>query len=139
MFLKRRSNLRLTEKDGKIGLSELVYALREAADALTFCNVHSSVFLSGDGDFSAEKIEFVFEFFQECVERALPDLSACLARLSETKGALSCRIALDNVKSAIRPDWRKTECEKLNAALTVEESDETLYATLTFGGEEANA
>ena len=139
VFLKRRSNLTLTESNGKIGLSELVYALRESADALTFCNVYSSVFMSGDGDFSAGKIELVFEFFEECIGRALPDLSACMVRLSVKDGMLSCRIALDNVKAAISEKWRKSDCEKLNAVLAVEESDETLYATLTFKGEEVIA
>ena len=136
VFLKRRSNLMLTESGGKIGLSELVYALREATDALTFCNAYSSVFMSGDGDFSAERIEFIFELFEECVGRALPDLSACMVRLSAEKGILSCRIALDNVKAALPENWRKSERENLGADLVVEERDETLYATLSFKGGE---
>ena len=137
VFLKRRSNLTLTKFDGKISLSELVYALRESADALTFCNVYSSVFANGDGEIAAEQIEFVYEFFEDCIECALPELSACLVRLSLDGGALSCRIALDNVKSAMPASWRKKECERLGATLYVVKSDETLYATLTFSNWEA--
>ena len=132
VFLKRRANLAMTETDGKITLSELVYSLRESADALTFYGVFSSVFAVGDGEFPAEKIEFIYEFFEDCIECALPDLTACLVRLSEKNGALSCRIALDNVKNAIPEGWRNKECERLGATLKAEESDETLYATLTF-------
>lgn len=132
VFLKRRANLAMTETDGKITLSELVYSLRESADALTFYGVYSSVFAVGDGEFPAEQIEFIYEFFEDCIECALPDLTACLIRLSEKNGTLSCRIALDNVKNAIPEGWRNKECEKLGATLVVEESDETLYATLTF-------
>ena len=132
VFLKRRANLAMTETDGKITLSELVYSLRESADALTFYGVYSSVFAVGDGEFPAEQIEFIYEFFEDCIECALPDLTACLVRLSEKNGALSCRIALDNVKNAIPEGWRNKECERLGATLKAEESDETLYATLTF-------
>ena len=132
VFLKRRANLAMTETDGKITLSELVYSLRESADALTFYGVYSSVFAVGDGEFPAEQIEFIYEFFEDCIECALPDLTACLVRLSEKNGALSCRIALDNVKNAIPEGWRNKECERLDATLKVEESDETLYATLTL-------
>ena len=132
VFLKRRANLAMTANEGKITLSELVYSLRESADALTFYGVYSSVFAVGDGEFPAERIEFIYEFFEDCIEFALPNLTACLVRLSEKDGALSCRIALDNVKNAIPEGWRNKECERLGATLKTEENDETLYATLTF-------
>lgn len=135
VFLKRRSNLMLMKKEGKVSVSELLYALREAADALTFCNVYSSVFMSGDGEFPAEQIEFIYEFFEDCTECAIPDLSACLVRLTANNGRLSCRIALDSVKNAIPEGWRNKECERLGATLETEENDETLYVTLSFAGE----
>ena len=135
VFIKRRSNLKLINTDGKISLSELVYSLRESADALTFRNVYSSVFANGEGDFAAEKIELIFRFFEACIESALPNLTACMVRVSAIDGELSCRIALDNVKAAVREDLFKSECKKLNATLTVENSDETLYATLSFAAE----
>lgn len=135
VFLKRRANLAMTENEGKITLSELVYSLRESADALTFYGVYSSVFAVGDGEFPAEQIEFIYEFFEDCIECALPDLTACLVRLSEKNGALSCRIALDSVKNAIPEGWRNKECERLGATLETEENDETLYVTLSFAGE----
>lgn len=137
VFLKRRSNLMLMKTDGKVSVSELVYALREAADALAFCNVYSSVFMSGDGDYSFEQVALIFECFEDCIECAMPDLSACLVRLTAKNEQLSCRIALDNGKNAIPESWRKKECERLGAVLDVDESDETLYVTLTFGKKEA--
>lgn len=132
VFLKRRSNLTLMKKGGEVSVSELVYALREVADALTFCNVYSSVFANCDGDYSFERIELIFECFEDCIERAIPNLSACLVRLSEQNGELSCRIALDSVKNTIQPTWRKKDRDRLGATLTIENSDETLFITLTF-------
>lgn len=134
VFLKRRSNLMLMKKNGKVSVSELVYALREASDALTFCSVYSSVFMSGDGDYPFEQIELIFECFEDCIECALPDLSACLVRLTAKNDELSCRIALDNVKNLIQTNWRKKDRDRLGAALTLENSDDTLYVTLTFKG-----
>lgn len=133
VFLKRRSNLMLMKRDGKVSVSELVYALREAADALTFCNVHSSVFADCDGDYPFEQIELVFKCFEDSIECALPDLPACLVRLSAQNGNLSCRIALDSVEKGISENWRQKERDRLGAMLKTETSDETLYVTLTFG------
>lgn len=137
VFLKRRSNLTLMNASGKISFAELVYSLRESADALTFCNVYSSVFSNGEGEFPTKQIELIFDFFEDCIENALPKLSACLVRVTALNGELSCRIVLDNVKTAVRDGWQKKECEKLGAKLSLADSDETLYATLTFGAKEA--
>ena len=135
VFLKRRSNLMLMKKDGKVSVSELVYALRETADALTFCNVYSSVFANGDGDYPFEQIALIFECFEDCIECAIPDLSACLVRLTANNGILSCRIALDSVKNVISANWRKKERDRLGATLEAEENDDTLYVTLNFACE----
>ena len=132
VFLKRRSNLTLIKANGKIALSELVYSLRESSDALTFCNVYTSVFVNGTGNYDSEIIESIFEFYEECIECALPNLSACLVRLQSDNNELSCRIALDNVKTTINEDWRLNELKELGASLEIINSDETLYATLTF-------
>lgn len=138
VFIKRRSNLSLMEKDGKIMLSELVYSLRESCDALKFYNVYSSVFSNYDGELNAEYIELIFEFFEECIECALPNLSACMIRLNVNKGKLSCRIALDNVNKSIDNNWRKDDLDKFKASLVIEKSDETLFATLSFQNKEVN-
>ena len=136
VFLKRRSNLTLTKSNGKVSVSELVYALREVADALTFCNVYSSVFANGDGDYPFPQVALIFECFEDCIECAMPELSACLVRLTAKSGELSCRIALDSVKNTIPTSWRKKDRDRLGAALVLEESDETLYVTLTFAEKE---
>ena len=78
-----------------------------------------------------------YEFFEDCIESALPDLSACLVRLSVNNGLLHCRIALDNARESIPENWRSRECEKLGASVRLQIQDETLYATLSFGEREA--
>lgn len=82
-------------------------------------------------------VAFIFEYFEDCIEHALPDLSACLVRLTAKNGELSCRIALDSVKNNVPKNRRLKECERLGATITVEKCDDTLYSTLTFGKKEA--
>ena len=137
VYLKRRSNLAMLAKNGRAQLSELLYAIRESTDALSFYGAAASVIFEGDGAYPIERLTLIYEFFEDCTESALPDLSACLVRLSGKNGLLHCRIALDNARESIPENWRSRECEKLGASVRLQIQDETLYATLSFGEREA--
>lgn len=132
VYLKRRSNLAMLAKNGQAQSSELLYAMRESTDALSFYGAASSVAFDGDCPLPIEQITFVYEFFEDCIESALPSLCACLVRVSCKGGVLRCRIALDNAKESISDEWRARECRKLGASVSVQKQDETLYATLSF-------
>ncbi|MGN1093518.1 MAG: hypothetical protein ACI4SC_00880, partial [Candidatus Neoclostridium sp.] len=138
VYMKRRSNLEMTAKSGRAQLSELLYAVRESTDALSFYGAAASALCDGDGTFPVEQITLTYEFFEDCVESALPDLSACLVRLSIKDGGLHCRVALDNVKNILPDGWRAKECENLGATVGLMQQDETLYASLSFGKKGAN-
>lgn len=137
VYLKRRSNFAMLAKNGQVQLSELLYAIRESTDALSFYGAAASVIFEGDGTALIGQVTFLYEFFEDCIESALPDLSACLVRLSVNNGLLHCRIALDNARESIPENWRSRECEKLGASVRLQLQDETLYATLSFGEREA--
>lgn len=137
VFLKRRSNLVLIKKEGKVSISELVYALKESLDALSFYNIASSIFSTVNGLYPLEQIELIFDCFTYCIECSLSNLSACLVRLSENNNQLICRIILDNEKNIISKEWKKKECDNLNANFEVEECEGTIYITLSFKKEEA--
>ena len=137
VYLKRRSNLAMLAKNGRAQLSELLYAIRESTDALSFYGAAASVIFEGDGTALIGQVTLLYEFFEDCIESALPDLSACLVRLSVNNGLLHCRIALDNARESIPENWRSRECEKLGASVRLQIQDETLYATLSFGEREA--
>lgn len=136
VYLKRRSNLAMLANNGQAQLSELLFAMRESVDALSFYGVAASVVCNGEGVFPIEQLTFAYEFFEDCVEYALPNLSACLVRLS-ANGQLNCRIALDNAQQSLPDGWRKNQCETLSATVLLQKQDETLYATLSFGEKEA--
>ena len=137
VYLKRRSNFAMLAKNGQVQLSELLYAIRESTDALSFYGAAASVIYEGDGTALIGQVTFLYEFFEDCIESALPDLSACLVRLSVNNGLLHCRIALDNARESIPENWRSRECEKHEASVRLQIQDETLYATLSFGEREA--
>ena len=137
VYLKRRSNLAMLAKNGRAKLSELLYAIRESTDALSFYGAAASVIFEGDGAYPIEWLTLIYDFFEDCTESALPNLSACLVRLSGKNGLLHCRIALDNARESIPENWRSRECEKLGAAVRLQIQDETTYATLSFGEMEA--
>lgn len=137
VYLKRRSNFAMLAKNGQVQLSELLYAIRESTDALSFYGAAASVIFEGDGTALIGQVTFLYEFFEDCIESALPDLSACFVRLSVNNGLLHCRIALDNARESIPENWRSRECEKLGASVRLQIQDETLYATLSFGEREA--
>lgn len=134
VYMKRRSNLAMLAKNGNAPLSELLYALRESADALSFYGGAASVISEGEGKFPIAQLILLYEFFEDCIESALPDLSACLVRLSGGQEGPYLRIALDGVRESISENWREKDCEKLGAAVSLRQEDETTYATLSFGG-----
>ena len=134
VYMKRRSNLAMLAKDGQARLSELLYALRESADALSFYGAAAAAVCDDDGTVPIERITFIYEFFEYCIESALPDLSACLVRVSYKDGLLRCRILLDNAKGNVADGWRKDECEALGAVASSIRRDGNTYVTLSFGG-----
>lgn len=136
VYLKRRSNLSMLGKDGEIQFAELVYSVRESADMLSFCGMISSVTNDGDGIYQTDQVTFLYEFFEDCIECALPDLSACLVRLAASNERLECRMALENPTSLIPADWREEDCKNHGASLLLEEQDGTVFATLSFTAKE---
>lgn len=137
VYLKRRSNLAMLAKDGEARFSELLYCVRESTDALSFYGAASSVVCEGEGVYPIGHITLLYEFFEACIEHALPGLSACFVRLQAKGTGLFCRVALDRATGHLQADWCEQERSKAGATLSVEEQDETLYVTLSLGGEEA--
>lgn len=130
-FLKRRSNLALIEKTGRIPLSELGYALKEVSDALFFYGIPSSFLLKGEGDWRAEEVVFLFDLFETYVESLLLRLEACFIRLESDEKSLSLRLALEGTKESEVASKGTTDAS-LSPSLVFEESDGALYITISF-------
>ncbi|MCI7095175.1 MAG: hypothetical protein MR909_04255, partial [Clostridiales bacterium] len=67
VYLKRRSNFAMLAKNGQVQLSELLYAIRESTDALSFYGAAASVIFEGDGTALIGQVTFLYEFFEDCI------------------------------------------------------------------------
>lgn len=51
-------------KNGRAQLSELLYAIRESTDALSFYGAAASVIFEGDGAYPIERLTLIYEFLK---------------------------------------------------------------------------
>ena len=134
-FVKRRSNLALIcEGESTVSADDLIHCLRESLEYLEGCGVACAMNTSVDGiKIEGSVLQRAYVFFEDCVEAALPTLSALIVRLSCADGFSIRLIAQD---AAALPDTSKyAEVGRL----TTENEDGALCLTLSFsaGGERA--
>ena len=130
-FVKRRSNLALICEGGAaVPIDELTYCIRESLEYLENCGVACASTAPVKGEkIEGAVLQAAYDFFEDCIEAALPQLSALMVRLSCT-GGFSIRLLMQD--AAALPD-----ASRYAGALTVSEEDGALCATLSFptGGE----
>lgn len=130
-YLKRKANLTLIQKDGKIALGELLLAIKESCSALNLFNISSSTYADGTGYFDSKKVNLIYSFFEYCIESALPSMSSCLVRIIGSEKELSCRIAIDST-SLKTFCWRNGELENLGGNISISKEEDETYLTLMF-------
>lgn len=134
-FVKRRSNLALIcEGESTVSADELTHCLRESLEYLEGCGVACAMNTSVDGTkIEGSVLQTAYDFFEDCVEAALPTLSALIVRLS---CADSFSIRLIEQDAAALPD---ISGHAESGHLTVDDEDGALCLTLSFsaGGERA--
>ena len=131
-YLKRRSNLTLLESNSLIPFQELLLALKESLGTLTFLNVTNSLKVEGKGQIEVEKVEFIYDFYEECIERSLPALSSCLVNIKRDEGSLICRLMMESEKFIAPSKWRVEELQRLNGSISFKREEGTIFAVLTF-------
>ena len=66
------------------------------------------------------------------MEVALPSLSALLVNLIADANGLTLRMSLEDVRSALPPDWEAARMAQLHGSLHMERQENTLFATLNI-------
>lgn len=131
-FVKRRSNLALICEGGDaVPADELTYCLRESLEYLEGCGVACAMNAPVGGmKIEGNVLQTAYDFFEDCVEAALPTLSALMVRLSDADG-FSIRLI---EQDAAQPD---VSGYAEYGRLTMTEEDGALCLTLSFsaGGE----
>lgn len=131
-YIKRRGNLALIcEKGALISVEELAYCIRESLIYLNAYGVVCAFHQEGKGKTSGARLQAAYDFFEDCVEAALPTLSAMMIRVECSK-VFSIRLMIEDAASL--PDLGKyAEAGQL----TADQADSGWCLTLAFseGGE----
>lgn len=135
-YIKRRSNLAVIEERRKtMDVKEIAVSVKESLKYLSDCGVATSLTVVGEGEFPSRRCILLYEFFEECVRRALPTVSGMLVNLSANSEHLSLRVAATDASGSVEECIAKIK-ENFGTVI-FEEEDGVVYQTLTFytGGE----
>ena len=93
---------------------------------------------NASGEYDAKISIFLYEFFEECIKKALPTLSGVIVKLSAGNGKIALRAVVTDAAGSVK-DFFDDEIKKCNGKVTVTAEDDSLYETLTFetGGEKS--
>ena len=133
-YVKRRVNLALIcDKKAVVPVDELALCIRESLTYLTQYGAVCALHQEGRGSVSSREAQTAYDFFEDCLEAALPSLSALMVRL-ECGERFSIRLMLEDAAGLPNVDQYRTL-----GKLTIDDADGALCATLSFdrGGERA--
>ena len=133
-YVKRRVNLALIcDKKMVVPVGELAHCIRESLTYMTQYGAVCALHQEGRGSVSSREAQTAYDFFEDCLEAALPSLSALMVRL-ECGERFSIRLMLEDAAGLPNVDQYRTL-----GKLTIDDADGALCATLSFdrGGERA--
>ena len=133
-YVKRRVNLALIcDQKAVVPVDELTHCIREPLTYLTQYGAVCALNQEGKGSVSSRDAQTAYDFFEDCLEAALPSLSALMVRV-ECGERFSVRLMLED--AAGQPDADKYA---RMGRLTIDDADSALCASLSFdrGGERA--
>ena len=133
-YVKRRVNLALIcDTKMVVPVDELAHCIRETLTYLTQYGAVCALHQEGRGSVSSREAQTAYDFFEDCLEAALPSLSALMVRL-ECGERFSIRLMLEDAAGLPNVDQYRTL-----GKLTIDDADGALCATLSFdrGGERA--
>lgn len=126
-YVKRRVNLALIcEKKETVPAEELTHCIRESLTYLTQYGVACALHQEGSGSVGSRDAQTAYDFFEDCLEAALPLLSAMMVRV-ECGARFSVRLMLED--AAGLPD-ESAYAQK--GRLTIDDADGAPCATLSF-------
>ena len=131
-YVKRRVNLALIcEKKAAVPVEELAHCIRESLTYLAQYGAACALHQEGSGGVDSREAQLAYDYFEDCLEAALPSLTALMARV-ECGERFSIRLMMED--AAGLPDADKYA--RLGQ-ITTDNADGELCVTLSFsqGGE----
>ena len=133
-YVKRRVNLALLcDKKAVVRVDELTHCIRESLTYLTQYGAVCALHQEGKGSVCSCHAQSAYDFFEDCLEAALPSLSALMVRV-ECGKRFSIRLMMEDAAGLPNVDKYMALGE-----LTIDDADGALCLTLFFdwGGERA--
>ncbi len=133
-YVKRRVNLALIcDQKTVVPVDELAHCIRESLTYLTQYGAVCALHQEGKGSVSSRDVQTAYDFFEDCLEAALPSLSALMVRV-ECGRRFSIRLMMEDAAGLPNVDKYK-----VLGKITIDDADGALCATLAFdlGGERA--
>ena len=114
-------------------MDELAHCIREPLTYLTQYGAVCALHQEGKGSVRSCDAQTVYDFFEDCLEAALPSLSALMVRV-ECSERFSIRLMMEDAAGLPNVDKYK-----VLGKITIDDADGALCATLAFdlGGERA--
>ena len=131
-YIKRRSNLAVIGENAKrSNLSEFDYAVRESMRYLSSYGIKGSFIGSNEEKSLAnETVVLLYDFVEECIEKALPNLTAIIINFETKKNVFICRVSLDGATEKIDCNWQEKKLEERKGRIKIISEDGTDYVTL---------
>ena len=133
-YVKRRINLALIcDQKAFVPVDELAHCIRESLTYLTQYGAVCALHQEGKGSVSSCDAQTAYDFFEDCLEAALPSLSALMVRV-ECGGRFSVRLMLEDAAGLPHADKYRAL-----GKLTIDDAGGELCATFSLdrGGERA--
>ena len=130
-YVKRRINLALIcDKETVVPVDELAHCIRESLTYLTQYGAVCALHQEGKGGVSSRDAQTAYDFFEDCLEAALPSLSALMVRV-ECGERFSVRLMMEDAAGLPHVDKYRAL-----GKLTIDDADGALCATLSpdWGG-----
>ena len=130
-YVKRRINLALIcDQKAFVPVDELAHCIRESLTYLTQYGAVCALHQEGKGSVSSCDAQTAYDFFEDCLEAALPSLSALMVRV-ECSERFSIRLMMEDAAGLPKADKYRAL-----GKLTIDDADGALCATLSpdWGG-----
>ena len=131
-YIKRRVNLALIcDKKAVVPVDELAHCIRESLTYLTQYGAVCALHQEGKGSVRSCDAQTAYDFFEDCLEAALPSLSALMVRV-ECGERFSIRLMMEEAAGVPNADKYRTLGKPV-----IDDADGALCTTLSFdwGGE----
>ncbi len=132
-YVKRLANLMLlSEQRKEIPFDELRTSMEESLKYLTYQNV--SVLLLGTSEkiLPADLLILIYQYFQQLLEKALPDLSGVIIHIEENKDSLTLKFMIGTTPERVKMEGWKEKFEGYQVSLSEKVTEEMIIFLLAI-------